>query len=38
MEVKINCKDYSADGLEKEDECLEVATKLCQKRIDFIKL
>ena len=38
MGVKINCKDYSADGLEKEDGCLELATKLCQKRIDFIEL
>ena len=36
--VKINCKDHSTDGLEKEDECLELATELCQKRIDFIEL
>jgi len=36
--VKINCKDYSTDGLEKENECLELAAELYQKRIDFIEL
>jgi len=36
--VKINVKDTSKDGLEREKECLDLVLKICEKRIDFIEL